>query len=296
MERPQHSINPLKYFFLFLTYLWLRFDLVLRLAFGNSWKSRFEFMAQLFGEADTQEFLRHRVNLVLERKKPPVPIILPSHVDRLTRQFLKTQPITKTGRKDRQAIINKLIHWATDPEINKENIDSYKTRSAIIESLLNVIFHNSLYDESELILNSLSAIVFSRVTYIGRRGEPSPIVHNVILSAASRLLNRHFSEIIRLRDQRIDKLTTIQLIRELNKAKGGTGSLAFSAETVKRRDEFRHKFPLSSRHVYLLYKILEHYTFSAWPDSREKALSEVANLESQLKTSLKTLIMKTNHE
>ncbi len=253
-------------------------------------------MAQLFGEADTERFLAYRVNLVTHRRRPQVPIILPSDVAKLTRKFLKCKVTGKTGRKNRIAIINKLIFWATDPEINKENVDSYQTRSAIIETLLNVIFHSSLFEESELILNSLQPVVFSRVTYIGRKGEPSPVVHNVILSAVSQLLVRHFSEIVRLRDQRIDKLTTIQLIKELNKAKGGTGSLAFSGEIGHRHDEYRHKFPLSPHHVYLLYRILEHYTFSAWPDSREKAKSVVANLESQLKTDLKSLIIKTKDE
>ena len=289
-------IPPLKYFFLLLAYLWLRFDLLLRIAFGNNWKSRFEFMAQLFGEKDTEQFLAHRVKLVTRRARAQIPIILPSDVAKLTRHFLKHKVTGKTGRKDRIAIINKLIFWSTDQEINKENVDSYSTRSAIIQTLLNVIFHNSLYEESELILNSLQSIVFSRVTYIGHKGEPSPVVHDVILSAVSQLLVRHFSEIVRLRDQRIDKLTTIQLIKELNKSKGGTGSLAFSGEIGHKHDEYRHKFPLSPRHVFLLYRILEHYTFSAWPDSREKALSVVNNLESQLKTDLKSLIIKTKDE
>lgn len=291
-----HGLHPIKYFLLFLTYLWLRLDLVLRLAFGNNWKSRFEFMAQLFGREEAEKFLAHRVNLQSERNKSPVPIILPTDVAKLTRLFFRHKVTAKGGRKERLAIIRRLIFWATDPEINKENVDSYKTRSSIIEALLNVIFHNSLYEESELILESLKPIVFSRVTYIGLKGEPSPLVHNVILSAVSQLLIRHFSEIVRLRDQRLDKLTTIQLIRELSRNKGSTGSLAFSGEAVNRPDEFRHKFPLSPRHVYLLYKILEHYTFSAWPDSREKAQSVVSNLESQLKTSLKSLIMKTKDE
>lgn len=253
-------------------------------------------MTQLFGKEDAEKFLAHRVNLSLKRSQPQIPIILPSHVTKLTKQFLKHKVTTKAGRKDRIDIINKLIFWATDPEINKENVDSYQTRSAIIEALLNVIFHNSLFEESELILNSLQPVVFSRITYIGYKGEPSPVVHDVILTAVSRLLVRHFSEIIRLRDQRIDKLTTIQLIKELNKAKGGTGSLAFSGEVGHRQDEYRHKFPLSPHHVYLLYRVLEHYTFSAWPDSREKALSVVKNLESQLKTDLKSLIIKTKDE
>lgn len=286
----------MKYFLLMLTYLWLRFDLALRIAFGNNWKSRFEFMAQLFGEKDTEQFLAHRVKLVTRRARAQIPIILPSDVAKLTRQFLKHKVTGKTGRKDRIAIINKLIFWSTDQEINKENVDSYTTRSVIIQALLNVIFHNSLFEESELILNSLRPIVFSRVTYIGHKGEPSPVVHNVILSAVSQLLVRHFSEIVRLRDQRIDKLTTIQLIKELNKTKGGTGSLAFSGEIGHRHDEYRHKFPLSPHHVFLLYRILEHYTFSAWPDSREKAISVVNSLESQLKTSLKSLIIKTKDE
>lgn len=292
----QHQLSPVKYFFLLIIYLWLRFDLALRLAFGNNWKPRYEFMAQLFGETDAEQFLAHRVKLVLHRRKDKIPIILPSQVAKLTEKFLRLKVTSPAGRKERLALINRLIFWATDSEINQENVDSYKTRSTIVSALLNVLFHNSLYEESELILNSLEAIVFSRITYLGQRGEPSPIVHNVILSGVSQLLIRHFSEIVRLRDQRIDKLTTIQLIRELNKAKGGTGSLAFSAEVTNRADEYRHKFPLSPRHVFFLYRILEHYTFSAWPDSREKAVSVVNNLESQLKTSLKSLIIKTKDE
>ncbi|MBU2052013.1 MAG: hypothetical protein U1C50_01275 [Patescibacteria group bacterium] len=287
------QIPPAKYAIMFLSYLWLRFDLALRLAFGSNWKSRYEFMAQIFGAEDTEKFLAHRVKLVLHRRREQIPIILPSDVARLTRKFLRSKITSKTGRKDRLAMINKLIFWVTDPEINKENIDSYKTRSTIINALLNVIFHNSLFKESETILNSLAAIVFSRITYQGHKGEPSPEVHDVILTAVSQLLIRHFSEIVRLRDQRVDKLTTIQLIRELNKAKAGTGSLSFSGEVSKKQTEYHHKFPLSARHVYLLYQILEHYTFSAWPDSREKAISVVSNLESQLKTSLKTLVEST---
>jgi hypothetical protein len=285
-----------KKFFLLVTYAWLRFDPVLRLAFGTNWKPRFEFMAQLFGESAAKQFLTYRGKLAFERRRPRVPLILPSDVDRQVKQFLQAKISTKKGRQERLAIINRLIFWATDPEINGENIDSYKTRSSIVEALLNVIFHNSLYEESEQILNRLSQIVFSRITYTGQRGEPSPVVHDVILSAVAQLLIRHFAEIERLRHQRLDKLTTVQLIRELNRAKAGTGSLAFSGEVGRRLDEYRHKFPLSSHHVYLLYQILEHYTFSAWPESRAKAISVVNNLESQLNTNLKSLIMKTANE
>lgn len=282
-----------KYLCLVAVYLWLRFDLILRLAFGNNWKPRYEFMAQIFGPETAEKFLAGRVKLQLERRPKSVPVILPSRVDRTVREFLRLKPNSRVNRSKRQQIIKQLIHWATDPEINRENIDSYQTRSAIAESLLNIVFHNSLYNESELILTRLEPLVFSRVTYLGKGGEPSPIVHEVILKNVAALLRRHFAEVIRLRDQLVDKMTTVQLIKELNKSRGQTGSLAFSAGPVKYRDEFRHKFPLSSPHVLLLYKILEHYTFSGWPESREKAKTIVAELEAELNTDLKSLIIKT---
>ncbi len=289
MEVPEHKINPFKYAVIFVAYTWLRFDPILRIGLGSGWRARYEFIAQLFGAEDAQKFFAHRGQLVELRNRPKTPIVLPSHVSKITNKFLKTKVTTKTGRQERKRIIRKLIFWATDSDINKENVDSYKTRSAIIAALLEVIFHNSLYEESELILNSLDTIVFSRVTYMGYRGEPSPIVHNVILNAVSQLLIRHFSEIVRLRDQRVDKLTTIQLIKEISKGKGGTGSLAFSGE-IKHRDSFRHKFPLSGRHARLLFNILNHYRFSAWPDSREQAEKVIEEIETQLKTSLKIAV------
>lgn len=281
---------------LMLVYAWLRFDPVIRLAFGSNWKPRYDFMSQIFGEAAAREFLARRVKLALLRRPKPVSLIFPSEAERQTRAFLSLSVSTKSGRKRRLAIINRLIFWATNRLINRENIDSYKTRAAIVDSLLNPIFHNSLFEESELILASLDRVVFSRVTYLGQKGEPSPFVHDVILGGVSRLLLRHFAEVVRFRDQRLDKISTIQLIRELNKSRAGTGSLAFSADPVRRHDELRHKFPLRSRHVYLLYKILEHYTFSAWPDSRQKAREVIGQLEQQLKTNLKSLIIKTKNE
>jgi hypothetical protein len=284
-----HNIHPFKYLIMFLAYAWLRFDPVLRLGFGNNWRARYDFLAQLFGAEDAKSFFAHRGQIVDIKNKPEVPIILPADVAALTRKFLKVKVTTKVGRVKRRQIIKKLIFWATDAEINRENVDSYMTRSAIIHSLLEVIFHNSLYKESELILNSLDGIVFSRVTYLGHRGEPSPIVHNVILNAVSQLLIRHFSEIVRLRDQRVDKLTTIQLIKEISKGKAGTGSLAFSGE-MKQRDEFQHKFPLSGHHVKLLFNVLDHYRYSAWPDSRQQAEKVIEEIESEIKTSLKTAV------
>jgi hypothetical protein len=289
MEVTEHKIHPFKYAVMFVAYTWLRFDPVLRLGLGNGWRARYEFLAQLFGADDAKSFFAHRGQLVELRNKPRVPVILPSQVSKMTKKFLKIKVTTKSGKIERKRIIKKLIFWATDPDINKENVDSYRTRSAIIAALLEIIFHNSLYDESELILNSLDSIVFSRVTYLGYRGEPSPIVHNVILNAVSQLLIRHFSEIVRLRDQRVDKLTTIQLIKEISKSKAGTGSLAFSGE-MKHRDDFRHKFPLSGHHARLLFNILNHYRFSAWPDSREQAEKVIEEIEQQLKTSLKTAV------
>lgn len=284
-----HNIHPVKYFLMMFCYLWLRFDPVLRIGFGNNWRARYDFLAQLFGGEDAQKFLAHRGELIELRNRPQTPIILPSEVAKQTKRFLQLKVTKRSDRKERLEIIKRLIFWATDKDINGENVDSFRTRSAIIGALLDVIFHNSLYEESELILSNLKLIVFSRVTYLGSKGEPSPVVHNVILSGVSQLLMRHFSEIVRLRDQRVDKLTTVQIIKELNKGRGDTGSLAFSGE-IKFLDEYRHKFPLSGHHARLLYEILDHYRFSAWPDSRDQARRVIAELEGQLKTSLKHAI------
>jgi len=270
-------------------YLWLRFDPVIRLGFGTNWLPRYEFMMQIFGESATQEFFRHRQNLVQLRKKKIIPYILPSTIEQKTNEFLKIKISNKTCREKRLAIIKKLIFWATDPEINRENIDSYQTRSAIVNALFDTIFSHSLYSESDLILNSLDKIVFNRVTYQGHRGEPSPIVHDTILLSVGRLLQRHFNEIFRLRDLQIDKMTTMQILKELNKSHSGTGSIAFSGE-LKTQNEFRHKFPLTAKHAKFLFAILNHYQFSAWPDSRENAKKIISDLEDQLKMPLKVAV------
>lgn len=274
-------MKPLKYGLMFLTYVWLRLDPVLRLAFGRGWAPRYEFMASLFGEEDAEKFLAHRVKLVAARNKKLPPAILPSQVVKLTNEFIQQKIDTTKGRLKRQEIINTLLFWALDPEINQFNIESYQTRSAIVDNLLSVIFNNALIDEADTVLEGLRKIVFSRITYLGAKGEPSPVVHDVIISGVGRLLTSHFYEIIRLRDEKLDKLTKIKLIKEIQKSKGTTGSLAFSAEP-KLKDELQHKFPLPDKTAAMLYRILEHYLYSAWPDSREKTEKLLADMKKQL--------------
>ena len=267
--------------FIFLTYAWLRFDPILRLAFGNNWTPRYEFMASIFGEEEAEQFLKSRVELIKARDKKLAPYILPSNVDKKTIEFLKTKQDSKAGLKKRQQIIETLIFWALDPDINQQNIESYKTRSAIIDSLLGVIFQNSLADETEQILAGIKEIVFSRVTYLGAKGEPSPAVHDVIISGVGRILNTHFGEVVRLREERLEELTKIKLIKEIKKEDGGTGSLAFSGGH-RKDDPYRHKFPLPSKEAKMLLKILKHYQYSAWPDSRETAIKLIKSMEKKL--------------
>lgn len=274
-------MNPLKYVLMLFTYLWLRFDLILYITFRKDWTPRYEFLASIFGEDDAEKFLAHRVNLVKARNKILPPIILLTDVDKKITEFLTIKPSTKLNKTQRLAIIDQLIFWAVDPEINRFNIDSYQSRSAIVDGLLNPIFQNSLISEINFILDGLKKIVFSRVTYLGSKGEPSPVVHNVILSGAARILTSHFNELVRLRDEKLDKLTKVKLIKEINQAKGETGSLAFSADP-KVNEDFQNKFPLPRYQAKLLWKILTHYRFSAWPESREKAARLINNFHKQL--------------
>ena len=281
-------MNPIKYILIFATYLWLRFDPILRITFKNDWTPRYEFLASIFGEKDAERFLEHRVKLVKARNKVLAPVIHYSQVEKLTTKFLNTNPETKAGREQRLAIINQLTFWALNPEINRANIDSYKTRHTIVNSLLNQMFHNGLISEINLILESLRKIVFSRVTYLGAKGEISPIVHDAILSGTAIILASHLDEIIRLRDEKLDKLTKVKLIKEINKSKGQTGSLAFSGEAHKD-DDFKNKYPLPDYQAKLLWKILTHYQCSAWPESREKANSLIESFQKKLGFSLTEL-------
>lgn len=274
-------MNPLKYVLMVIAYLWLRFDPILYITFRKDWTPRYEFLAGIFGEIDAEKFLAHRVNLVKARNKILPPVILLIDVDKKITEFLKIKPSTKLNRTERLAIIDRLIFWAIDPEINRFNIDSYKSRSAIVGGLLNPIFQNSLISEINFILDGLKKIVFSRITYLGSKGEPSPVVHNVILSGTARILTSHFNEVVRLRDEKLDKLTKIKLIKEINQAKGETGSLAFSAEP-RIDDDFQARYPLPNYQAKLLWKILTHYQFSAWPESREKAAKLIDNFHKQL--------------
>lgn len=274
-------MNPIKYALMLFTYLWLRFDLILYITFRKDWTPRYEFLASIFGETDAERFLAHRVNLVKARNKILPPVILITDVDKKITEFLKIKPVTNLDKNKRLEIINQLIFWAVDQEINRFNIDSYKSRSAIVDGLLNPIFQNSLISEINFILDGLKKIVFSRVTYLGSKGEPSPIVHNVILSGSARILISHFNELVRLRDEKLDKLTKVKLIKEINQAKGQTGSLAFSADP-KVSEDFQNKFPLPHYQAKLLWKILTHYQFSAWPESREKAAKLINNFHKQL--------------
>jgi len=264
-----------------LAYLWLRFDLILYITFRKDWTPRYEFLASIFGEDDAEKFLTHRINLVKARNKILPPIILSSDVDKKITEFLTIKPVAKLNKTQRLAILDQLIFWAVDQEINRFNIDSYKSRSAIVDGLLNPIFQNSLISEINFILDGLKKIVFSRITYLGSKGEPSPIVHNVILSGAARILTSHFNEVVRLRDEKLDKLTKIKLIKEINQSKGETGSLAFSADP-KVDEDFQNKYPLPHYQAKLLWKILTHYRFSAWPESREKATKLIDNFHKQL--------------
>jgi len=281
-------MNPIKSFFMLLAYLWLRFDPILRITFKKNWTPRYEFLASIFGGEDAERFLRRRMHLVKTRDKKKPPVILPSMVDKKTQQFLKTNPDTPDGRAKRKEIIATLLFWATDTAINQYNIESYKTRSAIIDNLLKILFQNSLTDETEKILGGLKKIVFSRITYLGAKGEPSPVVHDVIISGVGRLLTLHYSEVVRQRDEKLDKLTKIKLIKEIKKTDKETGSLAFSG-TVREKDEFKHQFPLEAKYAKLLLKILDHYRFSAWPESRERAEKLIQSMEKQLGFKLKEL-------
>ena len=67
--------------FIFLIYAWLRFDPIIRLAFGKRWTPRYEFMASLFGEKDAENFLKNRVKIVKARDKKSAPYVTPSNVD-----------------------------------------------------------------------------------------------------------------------------------------------------------------------------------------------------------------------
>ena len=280
-------MNLIKYPFMLLVYVWLRFDPILRITFRNDWKPRFDFMAAFFGEKQTERFLAHRGRLVKKRKRKLPPPILPSNVEKQVSLFLKLKPDTNFGKRKRKEIIDTIIYWATDSEINRSNIDSYKTRQAIVDSLLSHLFQNSLVSEAERILNGLNKMVFSRITYIGSKGEPSPIVHDAIISGVGRILTSHFNEITRLRDEQLDKLTKVKMIKEIQKSKKDTGSLAFSAEIDRKDNQFRNKYPLEKKQAKLLIKILEHYQFSAWPDSREKAQELIKGMEKQLGFNLK---------
>lgn len=281
-------MNLVKYFFMILIYLWLRFDLILRLAFGSRWTPRYNFMADIFGEKDAKKFLLDRGKKLKLRQKKQVSAIFTSDVDKKLNLFLKTKPTTKKGLKKRLQIINKLIFWTTDSQINRSNIDSYKTRQAIVNALLNHIFQNSLTTEADIILANLNKIVYSRVTYLGSKGEPSPIVHDAIISGVGRILTAHFNEIVRLRDEKTDKMIKIKMIKEIQKSKKDTGSLAFSADIDKKDNPFKNKYPLSDRQAKMLINILKHYRHSAWPDSRETAQKLVDDMEAQLGFEINT--------
>lgn len=281
--------RKLKSLFLVLAYLWIRFDPVLRLTFRNNWVVRSEFLSTLFGEDDVRAFLKHRVKLKKMRSKKLPPIILPSQIDKQVQKFLTAKITTKTGHQQKLKIINQLIFWSTDEAINKHNIESYKTRSAIIEALLTTIFNNSLKPDINIILDGLKHIVFSRTTYMGAKGEPSPIVHNIIIANCARLLTTHFTETIRLRDGKLDQLTKIKLIKEIKDSKKDRGSIAFSANSVRQKDDFEHRFPLKSHQAKLLVSILDHYRHSAWPDSRKTATNIIKKIEKQLGLKLTDL-------
>jgi len=278
---------------LFLVYAWLRFDPIIRLAFGKKWTPRYEFMASLFGEKDAENFLKHRVKIVKARNKKAAPYILPSNINEEVTKFLKINQDTKTGLKKRQQIIEKLIFWALDPEINAQNIESYKTRSEIVKSLLGVIFQNSLADETEIILSGIKKIVFSRITYLGSKGEPSPMVHNTIIAGVGRVLNTHFGEVVRLRNEKLEDLTKIKIIKEIKNDEKGTGSLAFSG-THRKNDPYRHKFPLSQKRANMLVSVLKRYQYSAWPESRETAIKLIKTMENKLGFKLEENLKKTN--
>lgn len=275
-------MNPIKNFFVFCTYLWLRFDPIIYVTFKKDWQPRYEFMKNIFGEKDAHKFLSRRVKLVKQRKRKPPPPVHPSDVEKQTNIFLKLDPTSKANQVRRKQILEKLIFWATDSEINRTNIDSFKTRSSIVDSLLRVVFQNALIKETNLILTSLEKIVFSRVTYLGSKGEPSPVVHDTVISGVGHILSQHFNEIVRLRDERLDKLTKVKMIKEIQKSKNDTGSLAFSADITHNDDPFRNKFPLESSQAKMLLKILKHYQFSAWPESRDRAIKLIETMEKQL--------------
>ena len=111
--------------------------------------------------------------------------------------------------------------------------------------------------------------------------EPSPIVHNTLIDGVGRVLNTHFGEVVRLRNEKLEDLTKIKIIKEIKNDEKGTGSLAFSG-AHRKDDPYRHKFPLPNRRANMLIRVLKHYQYSAWPESRETAIELIKNMESKL--------------
>lgn len=279
-------MNPFKRRLLFLVYIWLRFDPMIRLAFGKNWTPRYEFLASFFGEEDTRRYLAARkIKIEKVRNKKPAPVVQPSQVDKQIGRFLQQSPNSKVGREKRVDMIKTLVHWALDSDINQQNVDSYKTRSAIIDAMLGPIFQNSLANEVALVLDGLKKIVFSRVTYMGSKGEPSPVVHDTIIANVGRILNSHFDEVAAIRERKLEELTKIKLIKEIKKDQENKGSLPFSA-THKKSDPYHHKFPLPDETTQLLLEILKHYRYSAWPESRKTTKELIAKMEKRLGFSL----------
>lgn len=239
---------------------WLKYDPFVKLIARDE-QARFEAMFALAGEkAATRHFGKYPHH-------KPAKLIYPKDIRHKEQEFLRYP-------EKRTLIIRELVFWGTNKTLNEENPDSYHTRMQVISSLLGPIFINSNETQERLIIEGVKVLVLSRETSLGRHGEPSALVHNHLLTKVTELLRYHQAVKSGQHDRKTDAAFRAELLKTIqNFRESGTRSAYYVADDLKtKKRTLAQKFPLKVGTLDEILKIVQHYTFSAWPEARSRAV------------------------
>jgi len=234
---------------------WLKYDPLISIVVKNDDEVRRDVMLNLLGpKAAVEHFGK------FPPRKPGMGTIYPQTVREVVNQSLNDS-------KERTELIKKLVYWATDPEINGLYIDSHLSRIQIVNSLLGPIFFNSNANQEDLICKGLKYLLVKKQTSIGKPGEQSYEVHDVLLGKIIEILVHNQKVIINKAVKEAEEKMRVHLLRQIQELRGERATtVTYGLDLkVKVSKIVKEKFPLRSETVQHFEEMLEFYAHSSWP-------------------------------
>ncbi len=240
---------------------WIKKDPLVRIVVSNNDAVRRDIMLNLLGE----EAVRHHFKKFPPRKPGQGPIY-PSIVrDEVQKNLLDVTL--------RTSLIRKLIYWATDREVNNRFIDSHLARIQIVQNLLGPIFFHSTLKQEGIILKGLKFMLVKKNTSIGKPGEQSVDVHNILLARISEMLIHNQKVIINKAVSEAEERMRAHLMKQIQEMRGKKSSSQYTGPDMKKSVNtiIKEKFPLKEESRKHLEDMLEYYAECNWPEIKRQA-------------------------